>query len=446
MDDPPFIEIAFIFGLILLNGFFSMSEMAIVSARKARLKAKAEAGKKSYAAALDAAERPARFLSTIQIGITLIGTLAGAFGGATIARPLAAAFAGLPPIAPYAEALSVGLVVLTITVLSIVLGELVPKQLALARPEGVAAAVVPILNVISLVFRPLVSILSKTTNLILKLFRVSEADDRTITEEEIRITLLEGERTGIVAEQERSMVEGVFYLGDRPVETFMTHRSDLVWLEAAAGADEVRALVTAHPGLTWIPVAVEGPDDIVGVVSARDVLAALVDGGWKGLAPLLRTPCFIPGTMSALKAFAAFKRGNTQLLLVIDEYGGLAGALGLSDLVEEIVGVLAAPDGDGEEIVARADGSYLVGGLVNIDDFADLFGIVRLLPEQREYHTLAGFILETTGSIPRTGEVFVWEGFRFEIVDMDGNRIDKVIVTPPAPPAEPSDAAPGGAD
>lgn len=432
MEAPPLREILILLALVLLNGFFSMSEMAIVSSRKARLRAKAESGRKSYRRALDAAENPARYLSTIQIGITLIGTLAGAFGGATIADPLAASLAAWPPLAPYASAVAVAIVVLSITFLSIVLGELVPKQVALAAPETVAATVVPALEVIARVFRPIVSFLSKTTALILKLIRISEKPDQAVSEEEIRIVLLEGEKSGAVEEQERSMVEGVFYLGDRPVETFMTHRSDIVWLEADASAEEAKAAALLGRDHAYFPVAEGGLDEVIGVVSACDILSALLQGKWAGLRPLFKKPVFVPGTMPALKAFEAFKREEAELLLVMDEYGGLAGTLSIRDLVEEIVGELSTSDHDAEEIVKREDGSYLVGGFVNIDDFAELFSITRLLPLPREYHTLAGFVLEIAGAIPRTGEVFEWEGFRFEIVDMDGNRIDKVIVKPPA--------------
>lgn len=431
MEDPPIREILILLLLVLLNGFFSMSEMSIVSSRKARLRAKAEAGRKSYRRALHAAENPSRYLSTIQIGITLIGTLAGAFGGATIAHPLANALSAWPPLVPYAQGIAVAIVVLSITFLSIVLGELVPKQIALSAPEAVAATVVPVLEIIARIFRPVVSFLSRATVLMLKLIRIPEHPDHAISEEEIRIVLMEGEKSGVVEEQERSMVEGVFYLGDRPVETFMTHRSDVTWLDVNAGSDEARAAALSARGQAHFPVATGGLDEVVGVVSAQEILAALIEKKWNGLRTLFKKPVFVPGTMSALKAFEAFKRGGTELLLVMDEYGGLAGTLSIRNLVEEIVGELSTRDTDNEEIVKREDGSYLVGGFVNVDEFAELFSIARLIPEHREYHTLAGFVLEIAGAIPKTGEVFDWEGFKFEIVDMDGNRIDKVIVKPP---------------
>ncbi|OHE67847.1 MAG: hypothetical protein A2413_05915 [Treponema sp. RIFOXYC1_FULL_61_9] len=433
MDDPPVIEILVLFFLVLLNGFFSMSEMSIVSSRKARLRAKADEGRKAYRRALDAAENPTRYLSTIQIGITLIGILSGAFGGATIARTLSASIAAVPLLAPWAEGLAVAIVVISITFLSIVVGELVPKQIALSKPEAIAAAVVPLLSVLSRVFSPIVGFLSRATNLVLKLFRIPTGQDHAITEEEIHIALSEGERYGIVEKKERSMVEGVFYLGDRPVETFMMHRSELVWLEADASADETKAAVLSARHQAFFPIAKGGLDNVVGVASIRDVLAAFVDGSWRNVADLAKKPCFVPSTMSSLKAFESFKRSGSEFILVLDEYGGLAGAISIRDLIEEIVGELSTPDADSEEIIKREDGSYLIGGLVNADEFAELFDIVRLLPEKREYHTVAGFILAMAGSIPRTGDVYEWEGYRFEIVDMDGNRIDKIIVQPPLP-------------
>lgn len=431
MDDgPAYIAFFIILALILLNGFFSMAEMAIISSRRARLKAKAEAGKAGYRRALHASEHPSRYLSTIQIGITLIGILSGAFGGTTFARPLAEFLSTLPYIGRYAQAISLGCVVLSITILSIVLGELTPKRLALSRPEPIAATVVPVLELIAVIFRPIVSFLSYATSLILKLLRVAETSDQAITEEEIRGVLLEGERHGIVEKNERSMVEGVFYLGDRPVETFMTHRSELAWLEQDADPQTVRSVALTAMDQTIFPVAVESLDDVVGVVSARELLASLLDGSYAGLKPLIRKPNFVPGTMPALKAFDVFKQDGTDTLLVIDEYGGMAGTLSIRDLVEEIVGELSSPGGEEEEIVKREDGSYLLGGLLNVDDFTELFGLEKFIPEHREYHTLAGFILDVLGVIPRTGETFSWQGFRFEIVDMDGNRIDKVLVFP----------------
>lgn len=431
-EGSPHLGLIVLFVLILLNGFFSMSEMAIVSSRKARLQAKAEEGKKSYRKALAASDAPSRYLSTIQIGITLIGIFSGAFGGAAFARPLARLMSGLPLIGRYADGIALFAVVLTITLLSIVFGELAPKQLALSNPERAAAFSVPVLEKLAVVFNPVVSFLSHSTTAVLKVFGISEGSDQAITEEEIRGVLLEGEKHGLVEEKERRMVEGVFYLGDRPVEAFMKHRSDLLWLEEDSDEETIKRAASEAKIQAVLPIIRGGLDDVIGVVPVVDLLESIHSPGWAGLKPLTRKACFVPSTMSSLKVFEVFKRENAEMALVLDEYGGLAGALSIRDLVEEIVGELAGSDTDAEEIVKREDGSYLMGGLVNVDDFAELFSLEKELSEHREFHTLAGFILDILGVIPRTGETFSWRGFRFEIVDMDGNRIDKILVYPPA--------------
>ncbi len=429
-DDNPWLELIIILALILLNGFFSLAEMSIVSSRKTRLKTKADSGKKAYAKAFAAAENPSPYLSAVQIGITLIGILTGAFGGATIARNLEFIFTRVALLAPYAPALGVGVVVIAITIVTILLGELVPKRIALSSPERIAVRVVPILDIFTKLFMPLVVFLSFTSNSILKLFHIKAAD-KSITEEELRIALIEGEHSGVVEKNERAMVEGVFYLGDRPVDTFMTHRSELSYLEPDASEAEIREAALANRDGVLL-IAKDNLDQVIGCVPSSDALAALVLREWKGLKPLMKKPCFIPGTMSALKAFDAFKRGGARLLLIMDEYGGLAGSLSISDLMEEIVGELSDVEDRDKDIFRRDDGSYLIDGSTNLDDIIDLFHLSESLPRQRDFHTLAGFILDLAGYIPKTGEVFEWNGYRLEIVDMDANRIDKVLLTPPA--------------
>ncbi len=435
----PLLELFILLALILLNGFFSMSEMALVSSRKNRLQAEADEGKGSYRKALHAAKNPSRYLSTIQVGITLIGTFSGAFGGATVAGSLAAFLAGFPVLAPYADAAAMLIVVAAITFFSIVLGELVPKQLALSRPEKVAAFTVPVLDVCAMIFKPVVTLLSRTTALVLKMVRAERHDEPAVTEEEIRILLEEGEKNGIVAQSERSMVEGVFYLGDRPVQTFMRHRSELTWLDLDVTETELRALLKSKRNLRFFPVWRTGPDDIVGIVSARDILETMASGEYRGIKSLARKPLYVPGTMPALRALEVFKREKVDMLFILDEYGGAEGTLTLEDLVEEIVGVLSSRTVEAEEIVKREDGSYLMGGFVNVDDFFELFELGKAAPEHKAYHTLAGLILNELGFIPKTGEAFTWNGFRFEVVDMDGNRIDKVLVVPPKAESLPID-------
>jgi putative hemolysin len=252
-----------------------------------------------------------------------------------------------------------------------------------------------------------------------------------MTEDELRIALAEGEKSGIVESEERTMVEGVFYLGDRPVETFMIHRSELAWLDINADPETIRKTAADNRSQHFFPVARETLDEVVGVVSARDMLLSLLEQPWTGLASIMLPPQFVPETMSALKAFEAFKREDTDFLCVMDEYGGFAGALRVRDLIESIVGELSSPADGEDDILVQEDGTWLADGSANIDDIAKVLGVSELLGEHQEYHTLAGFILNLAEEIPRTGACFEWNGFRFRIVDMDGNRIDKLLIYPP---------------
>lgn len=431
--------------LFTLNGFFSMGEMAVVSSRRARLKAKADEGKKSYLRALRTSEDPSSFLSGIQIWITLIGTLSGAFGGATIAQNIARLVAQVPLLAPYAPTIGLAVVVIAITFVSIIVGELVPKRIALSSPETIAAATVGPIRVMAAVFRPLEKFLSAVSSLLMRLLGVKRDGGPSVTEEEIRIMIQEGTQSGAVGKKERDMVEGVFYLGDRRVSAFVTHRSEVAWLEASDGPETVKRKILDHPELNEFPVCRGGLDDPIGMVGARDALMAFIEGRYEGLRALMRKPVFIPESMTALKAFEAFKSNGVQTLLVLDEYGGMHGLLTQRDLVQEIVGELSLPGRQAEpEIVEREDGSYLADGMMNVDSFREFFSLERLLPESRGYHTLAGFILELHGAIPRTGEILEWEGFRFEIVDMDLNRIDKILVRTPIQEAEGTDGGESG--
>ena len=439
MESTPFTNILIILLLILVNGFFSMSEMALVSSQKARLLAKLQNGKKAYKRVLAAKEKPGRFLSTIQIGITLIGILAGAFGGSTLTEPLKQILKQVPVLLPYSEGIAVTIVVLSITYFSIVLGELVPKQIALTKPESIASLVVPVLETIALIFKPVVGFLSLSSTTLLKILRIREAPAHTMTEEELHIALLEGQQSGIVMEKERSMVEGIFYLGDRTVETFMTYRSDVLWLDISAELDTLRPMILKPNSPPYYPVCKGELDHVLGIVSREDILINMLTNNNKPLKSIMKKPIFVPETMSALKAFEVFKRERVDYILVMDEYGGFSGTLSLQDLIEEIVGELSTPNNDSEEIIMREDGTYLLGGMVNVDEAAKLLGFSDLLKEHHEFHTLAGFILEIAGEIPRTGTTYRWNEYTFEIVDMDGNRIDKVIVKKPVRPLEESE-------
>lgn len=423
-------ELLVILGLILINSFFSLSEMAVVSSRKARLRHEAERGKKAYKLALETAENPSRFLSTIQVVITMIGTLAGAFGGATIAEDLAEGFAaaGLSP--KFATSLAFGLVVVLTTFVSVVLGELVPKNLALARPEPIAAFVVRPLRIFAIVFSPVVRLLSATTDLIVRLLGGKASDEPAVTEEEVKVLIAQGNEEGVFEDREREMVEGVLSLGDRRVTSVMTPRTEVVFIDLEAGSEEARRVIVENARYAYLP-AVEGElDKIVGMIPVKETLAAILGGGWDDPRDFIRPAVMVPESISALKAFSALEKGEVKTAVIVDEYGGVAGLVALADLLSSVLGDLPSTGADEEEpgIVRRDDGSYLVDGSLPVDRFVEELELGEGLAEG-EYETVAGLVLDRMGSIPRPGEKCRWDGCLFEIMDMDGNRIDKILVT-----------------
>jgi putative hemolysin len=286
----------------------------------------------------------------------------------------------------------------------------------------------PIIRFLKVIFTPLIFTASHLSAGMMRIFRIDPLIDSGMTEDELRLALKEGEKSGIVESEERTMVEGVFYLGDRPVGAFMTHRSEIQWLDVNADAEKIRAMAVEYRSQSFFPVASGTLDEIVGVVSVQDILLAFLENTWQGLKSIMGPPHFVPETLSSLKAFEAFKRSDSNILFIIDEYGGFAGTLSVRDLIEEIVGELSATAAEDEPILAQEDGSYLVDGSVNIDDIAEIIPIADLPETPQTYHTLAGFILELAGEIPRTGAVFERNGYRFKVVDMDGNRIDKLLI------------------
>jgi putative hemolysin len=309
-----------------------------------------------------------------------------------------------------------------------ILGEVIPRQIALAFPETASAALVPVIRLVSVLVFPLF-LVSRSVSALIKKILSSAASDRGMTEDELRLALLEGEKSGIVESEERTMVEGVFYLGDKPVGTFMTHRSEIEWLDINAGPAEARRAAENPEGQGYFPVAEGDLDEVTGAVSVHDIYKALLISPWPGLKPVMRPPYFIPETMSALKAFEAFKKAGANFLFVMDEYGGFAGILTVRNLIEEIVGQLSVSAQDEAAVLRQEDGTWLADGSVNIDDAAGELNLEGLGGEHPEYHTLAGFILDLAGEIPRTGACFDYGGYRFKIVDMDGNRIDKILIS-----------------
>ncbi|MBN2875882.1 MAG: HlyC/CorC family transporter, partial [Spirochaetales bacterium] len=388
-------------------------------------------GHKGAQMALETAQKPSRFLSTVQIVITLVGTIAGAFGGATVATELELIFsrAGMAP--ELAGSLSFSLVVIITTFLSVVFGELVPKSIALSRPESIAAFVSYPMRFFSILFLPIVKILSSATDLTLMLLGTRHGDDPLVTEEEVKVLIAQGTEMGIFDERERKMFEGVLYLGDRKVTTFMTPRTEIVYIDKEDASDaQLQSLIDAA-NYGHLPLVDGDLDHVLGVIRVKPVLAAVARGEFTGITPFIDQPLFVPETLGALDLFSRFKEVGCRIAIIVDEYGGGAGLVTFSDLAEAILGEASAV-GEQEEpdVVRREDGSYLIDGSLSIDSFCEQLGINRD-DLGGEFETVAGFVLDRMGSIPRTGESFEWQRWRVEIVDMDGNRIDKLLVTPP---------------
>jgi putative hemolysin len=429
---PIALEILLILVLIIANGVFAMSEIAVVSARKVRLQQRATAGDKRAQTALDLANAPERFLSTVQIGITLIGILAGAFGGATIAETLAAEIARVPALAPYSEGISLVIVVAIITYLSLVIGELAPKQIALNNAEGIASAIAGPMKTLSRIASPLVSVLSVSTRFVLRVLRVKALDDPQVTEEEIKILIAQGTSSGVFEPAEHEMVKRVFRLADQKVTAHMTPRTEIVWLDLDDTAEDIRQKVTTS-GHSRFPVTKGSLDQVVGIVYAKDLLTQSLTGSAIDLKAVLRPALFVPESVPAMAMLERFKQARAHGALILDEYGGLQGMTTINDILEAIVGdVPLMDDLFRPEVVRREDGSWLIDGLLSIDEFKEVVGIDEL-PDEADgnYQTVGGLVMTTLGRIPSTGDHFEWQGLRVEVVDMDGHRVDKVLVAPP---------------
>lgn len=425
-------EILGILLLIIANGVFAMAEIALVSARKTRLAQQANEGNAKARLALAFANAPREFLSTVQLGITLIGILAGALGETTLAQPLAASLRQVPWLGAYSEALSLGFVVCSIAYCSLVIGELVPKQLALHNPERIAAALVAPMRVITRLAAPAVWLLSASTAAILHVLGGRPAPEPPVTEAEIKVLLQQGVQAGVFAAAEHEMVHAVFRFGDRRAGALMTPRTAIVWLDVNDSPQDTgrRLTESAH---ARFPVGQGSLDQVVGVVHAKDVLAQSLAGQPVDLTRALRPPVFVPEHMPALHVLELFKRTGLPLALVVDEHGGVEGLITLTDMLEALVGDLPAEEGVPAEPLAmqRDDGSWLVDGMLPIDTFKDLFHITHLPGEDAgAYHTVGGFIMMHLERIPAPAEHFDWDGFSFEVLDMDGQRVDKVLVVP----------------
>lgn len=416
-------EILIILLLVLLNGIFSLSEMSVVSSRKVRLQQRANDGDAGAFNALKLAENPNIFLSTIQIGITLIGVLSGAVGGVGISASLGVWFSTIPILAPYATSLGIGIVVLAITFLSLILGELVPKRLALHSPERIASMIAAPMSLISRIFMPVVHVMSTTTDLILRILGVQPNLEPPITEEEIQVLIDQGTQAGVFDEAEQDMVQGVFSLSDRRIFSLMTPRSEIAWLDVNDTPEEIRQKIEESP-YSRFPVCEDSLDIVLGIIQARDLLLESLHGNPLQLKRNIQPPVYIPETALASRVLELFKSEDAELMLVIDEFGSVQGLVTVFDIIEEIVGDIDAPP----QATQRQDGSWLLDGMLEVEDFKEVFNL-RHLPDEDEYETLSGFVMLNLGRVPQTADKFEWNGLTFEVMDMDGKRVDKVLVT-----------------
>ncbi|MBL8288228.1 MAG: HlyC/CorC family transporter [Rubrivivax sp.] len=417
--------------LILINGLFAMSEMALSASRKARLQVMVEAGENGAQAAMDLHEHPTKFLSTVQIGITSIGILNGIVGEAAFAEPLArwlAQHSGLGAVP--AGYTATGLVVLLITVLTIIFGELVPKRLGQLYPETVARIVAPPMMALSTATRPLVSLLSFATQGVLRLAGIREDAARAVTQEEIAASLEEGVDAGVIEQQEHQMVRNVFRLDERQIGSMMIPRADVQWLELEQPLETLLQRAT-DSGYTRLPVCRGSLDDVVGVLGLHRLLPPLARGRKPDIAALIEPPVFVPETLSGMELLEHFRKSNAELVFVVDEYGAVQGVITERDLLEAITGEFSTPaDEDGAWAVRRADGSWLMDGLIPVPELKDRLEIKELPEEDRgRYNTLAGMIMLLLGRLPRTADAVQWDRWRFEVVDLDGKRVDKVLVS-----------------
>jgi putative hemolysin len=435
----PWTDLVIILFLILLNGLFAMSEMAIVSARSARLKMASGKDRGSARIALDLAANPGKFLSTVQIGITLIGILAGAYSGASLGGPVGERLVALGLPQRFAPETGFVLVIMVVTYLSLVIGELVPKQIALRAAEPIALIMARPMALLARIVAPFVWLLDRTSALVLRLLRVSRTGGERLTAEELHLIFAEATHSGVIEENERAMMAEVMKLAERPVRELMTPRREIDCVDIAASEAEIRAAIAASPH-SLLPVVQGSPDDVIGVVKVREILSRMVAGEPVSLAELMRRAEVIPDQVDALDALRVLQQAEVAMALVHDEYGHLDGIVTPTDLLTAIAGnfVSDQDEGDAPMVVERADGSLLVAGAMPADAMAARLGMT--LPESREFATAAGYVLAVLKQVPHEGLLFDDQGWRFEVVDMDGLRIDKLLVAPLAVASEPETA------
>jgi putative hemolysin len=419
-------EIFILLGLILLNGIFSMSEIALVSARKARLEAQANKGNKRAKEALQLANHPDNFLSTVQIGITLIGILTGIYSGEKLTDDFIYFLNKFSITRPYSEGLATTIIVILLTYFTLILGELVPKRVGLTRPEAISKFMAKPMNILGYVTYPFLWLLSKSSHFIIKLFNI-KSDDNQVTEEEIKAIISEGTEHGAIEEAEQEIIERVFHLGDRNITSLMTHRSDIIWFEQNDNESKIREKIIEDPHSIY-PICDGTLDNIKGVVSIKDLYIADDLTLFKDL---MQPALFVPDNNTAYQVMEKFRESKIHSCFIVDEYGSVLGMITMNDILEAIIGDMPQPDADDYEIMAREDGSFLVDAQIPFFDFLDRFDKTDWMTDsEHQFDTLAGCILHELERIPQTGDKIKWKGFDIEVVDMDGHRIDKVLVKP----------------
>jgi putative hemolysin len=412
--------------LILLNGLFAMSEIALVSARKSRLEHQAERGDKKAKAALELSTHPELFLSAVQIGITLVAILTGVYSGERFGRDLQPYIEKIALLKPYAETISTTLIVILVTFLSIVFGELIPKRIGLLRSERIAKLVAGPMKVFAKITHPFVWLLNRTGNIFFSIFNIKRSKDDAVTEEEIKTLITEGTEAGTIDEAEQEIIERVFHLGDRAITSLMTHRSDIIWFNLDDNEDKIKEKILQEPHSAY-PICDGSIDNIKGVVSIKDLYVSPDSTLFKDI---MQPALFIPENNSPYQVLEKFKQSKIHSAFIVDEYGSILGLLTLNDILEGIVGDIPQSDVPDYEIRKREDGTYLVDGQIPFYDFLTRFEKTEWINEdEHDFDTMAGFILHELERIPKTGDRLEWNGFKIEVLDMDGHRIDKVLVT-----------------
>lgn len=434
------LEILVLLVLLLLNGLFAMSELAMVTARRSRLQALAARGSRRARSALRLADDPTAFLSSVQAGITLIGILAGAFGGARVAVHIQPLLARIEWLAPWSEEIAFGLVVAAITFASLILGELVPKRVALGAPERIAMLVAPPMRVLARIMAPAVAVLSASTNLVFRVLRIRGGGDQAVTEDDIRALIVQGRAAGSVHAGEAEIVSRALQFGDRPVGAVMTPRTDVVWVDLDQPEEELRRQLTELTHRA-VPVAAGSIDQVIGILRIRDLLAPAIRGEALDIRTRLLTPLYVPESLPLLKLVEKFREAQTELAVVLDEYGGVLGLVTRTDVLDDLaMGLPGSAQGHPDIVVRREDGSWLVDGACSLQDFEGRAGLpIPAHYQEAGVRTVAGLVLTELGHVPQVGESVMIRGHRFEVMDMDGRRIDRLLVVPATPDPGPGD-------